>query len=72
MGKELSAFVKVLLLYSLSFSLSFGRFVSLVVTFSTPLALRTEKSPPLEKGSGRRGKEKPPSSVPEGRARAEN
>jgi hypothetical protein len=42
MGKELSAFVKVLLLYSLSFSLSFGRFVSLVVTFSTPLALRTE------------------------------
>jgi hypothetical protein len=51
MGKELSARVKVLLLYSLSFSLSFGRFVSLVVTFSTPLALRTEKSPPLETAS---------------------
>jgi hypothetical protein len=61
MGKELSALVKVLLLYSLSFSLSFGLFVSLVVTFSTPLALRTEKSPPLETASGRKGKEKPSS-----------
>jgi hypothetical protein len=44
--------ISYLLLYSLSFSLSFDRFVSLVVTFSTPLALRTEKSPPLGTASG--------------------
>ncbi len=34
--------------HSLSFALSFGRLVSLLVTFWTPLALLTEKSPPSE------------------------
>jgi hypothetical protein len=37
--------------YSLSFSLSFGRLLSLAVTFWTPLARLTDRSPPPVKTS---------------------